>query len=287
MEEETIYAKSKWAEILGVSTSGYYTWIKERDLRVERKDQLRPHVLRIFKQGRGSYGAEKICALLRKEGERASFGVVSKVMREEKIASKHTLRRQRSLTDSTDARDDSYKNLVKDLEITEPYQVLSSDITYVSTAEGFDYNVQIIDVHTKRVLASVQRSHMKADLVLEAIKRANKQYNLPKGIIFHSDPGSQYTSKLVRDCLKSLGMRASYSRVGRPGDNSWSESFFALLKKEVVHGTNFKTREEARQSIFEYIYGFYNSERKQKALGYLSPNEFLLSLQCKALEKVA
>lgn len=287
MEEETLYAKSKWATTLGVSTSGYYTWLKEREFRVERKDQLRPDVLRVFAQGRGSYGAEKICCILRTEGKKASFGVVSTIMREEGISSKHMKRRQRSLTDSTAARDESYQNLVKDLEITGPFQVLSSDITYIPTAQGFDYHVQVMDVYTKQVLGSAQKPHMKAELVTEAIERAIDRYHLSEGIYFHSDRGSQYTSRLVKETLESLGWKASYSRVGKPGDNAWSESFFALLKKEVVHGANFKTREEAHQSVFEYIYDFYNPSRKQKALGHLSPNEFALSLQEQALEKVA
>ena len=287
MEEESKYAKSKWAKTLGVSTSGYYSWLLERDSRVPRKEQLRPHVLRVFKEGRGSYGADRICGILRTEGERASFGVVSTIMQEEKISSKHNKRRQRSLTDSSAARDDSYKNLVKDLEINRPYQVLSSDITYVRTAEGFDYHVQIMDVYTKQVLGCAQQPHMKAELVIEALKRATDQHTLPEGVIFHSDRGSQYTSKLVKEHLKSLNWQASYSRVGKPGDNAWSESFFALLKKEVLHGANFRTREEARMRIFGYIYGFYNSQRKQKLPGYLSPNEFIENLQEQVLEKVA
>lgn len=287
MEEETHYAKSKWAETLGVSTSGYYTWLAERDTRVERKDQLKPHILRIFKAGKGCYGAERICGILRTEGERASFPVVSRIMKEEKLASKHTKRRQRSLTDSSAARDNSYENLIKDLKIDRRYQVLTSDITYVPTAEGFDYLVKIIDVYTKEVLASAQQSNMKAELVTEALQRATDRHVLPEGVIFHSDRGSQYTSNLVKDFLKKLKWQASYSRVGKPGDNAWSESFFALLKKEVIHGANFKTREEARQRIFEYIYSFYNTQRKQKSLGYLSPKEFIKSLRERELEKVA
>ena len=112
MEEETLYAKSKWAKTLGLSISGYYTRLKEREFRIERKDQLRPDVLGVFAQGRGSYGAEKSCCLLRTEGKKASFGVVSTIMQEEGISSKHMKRRQRSLTDSKAARDKRYRNLV-------------------------------------------------------------------------------------------------------------------------------------------------------------------------------
>lgn len=286
MEEEN-YAKSKWAKVLGVSTSGYYSWLKERDSRVSRKDELRPYVIQVFEEGREVYGAERICGILRSRGTKASFPVVSRVMREERLISKHMKRRQRSLTDSSAARDDSYVNLVKDLEITERFQVLSSDISYIPTAQGFDYQCNIIDVYSKEVVGTAQRSNMKAELVLEAIKVAIARHNLPKGLYFHNDRGSQYTSNLVKDMLSKLKWHASYSRVGTPGDNAWSESFFALLKKEVVHGANFKTREEAREKVFEYIYDFYNPTRKQKSLGYLSPHEFVKILEPVALAKVA
>lgn len=287
MEEEPHYAKVKWAKTLGVSTSGYYTWLEERDTRVPRKDQLRDDVKRIFKEGEGVYGAERICGILRTEGEKASFPVVSTIMAEEKLQSKHTIRRQRSLTDSSAARDDRYENHVKDLDITRPYQVVSSDITYIRTAQGFEYLCQVIDAHTKEVLGSAQASHMKAELVLIALGRAVRRNSLAPGVIFHSDLGSQYTSKLVTQALAHLGWIASYSRVGKPGDNAWSESFFALLKKEVVHGANFQTREQARQRIFEYIYGFYNTKRKQKLLGYRSPRDFTASLQNQSLANAA
>lgn len=286
MEEET-YAKSKWADILGVSSSGYYSWLKEHNTRVSRNDQLRPLIIQVFKEGQGVYGAERICGILRTHGERASFPVVSRVMREERLSSKHTKRRQRSLTDSKAARDDSYKNLVKDLDINKRFQVLSSDITYISTGQGFEYQCNILDVYTKEVLGTAQGSNMKAELVERAIRLALARHDLPKGIYFHSDRGSQYTSNLIKGLLKELGWFASYSRVGKPGDNAWSESFFALLKKEVIHGANFKTRIEARDKVFSYIYDFYNTTRKQKSLGYLSPHEFVKSLEANALASVA
>lgn len=287
MEQETQYAKAKWAKTLGVSTSGYYTWLEERNTRTLRKDQLREDVKRIFKEGKKAYGAERICGILRTKGEKASFQVVSTIMAEERLQSKHSQRRQRSLTDSSAARDDRYENHVKDIEITKPYQVLSSDITYIRTAQGFEYLCQIIDVKTKQILGSAQASHRKIELVLKAIERAVSRYHIGPGVIFHSDRGSQYTSKLITKALAGLGWIASYSRVGKPGDNAWSESFFSLLKKEIVHGANFQTREEARQRIFEYIYGFYNTIRKQKLLGYRSPYEFAASLQHQALLNAA
>jgi putative transposase len=128
---------------------------------------------------------------------------------------------------------------------------------------------------------------MKADLVSDTIRQMVKSWVLPDGCIFHSDRGSQYTSSEVQELLSRHGVKQSYSRVGKPGDNSWSESFFANLKKEAVHWVHFSTREEAREAIFAYIEGFYNTKRIQKKLGYLSPMQWLEEWYKNNLKSVA
>lgn len=196
-------------------------------------------------------------------------------MEENKFKSSHCRRRQRSLTDSKKSRGDEFKNLTTGLAITEPFQVLSSDISYIRTGEGFDYLCQIRDVKTNTVLASCQSENMKADLVMRTLKAAQDYWHLPTGTIFHSDRGSQYTADRVMTQVASYGWKQSFSRVGKPGDNAWSESFFSILKKEIIHWRFYPTREQARQTIFEYIEVFYNRQRVQKRLGYLSPIEYL------------
>ncbi len=224
---------------------------------------------------------------MRRDGHQASYPVVKRIMAEEGLKSSHCRRRQRSLTDSRKARSDKYKNLTRGLEITEPFQVLSSDISYIRTGEGFDYLCQVRDVLTNTVLASCQMKTMKADLVSQTIKMAKQRWHLPEGVIFHSDRGSQYTAKDVMDQIVDYGWRQSFSRVGKPGDNSWSESFFAILKKEIIHWHFYPTREQARQAVFEYIEVFYNSQRAQKRLGYLSPVQYLKRWQQNRLQAVA
>lgn len=196
-------------------------------------------------------------------------------MEELGLRSVHRKRRQRSLTDSRKARGEGYINLVKDLDIQEPFQVLSSDISYIRTGEGFEYLCQIRDVKSGIILAESMSEQMKAELVAHTIRKALKRWILPEGCIFHSDRGSQYTSEMVMNLLSKNGIRQSFSRVGTPGDNAWSESFFANLKKEAVHWVHFKTREEARERIFAHIEGFYNTRRVQRRLGYLSPIQWL------------
>lgn len=266
---------AKWVAYFEVSGSGYYAWLKEKDLREERSKNYADIVKRAFESGEGTYGVDRVCGVMRQNGEKASRDKVARYMRDMGLFSIHKRRRQRSLTDSQNARDDIYPNLVRGLEITEPFQVITSDITYVKTGEGFEYLCKIKDVVSGVVLAESMMEHMKAELVVQAIRNTMKRWQLAEGTIFHSDRGSQYTSSVVMKLLKQYGIRQSFSRVGKPGDNAWSESFFANFKKEAIHWKWFSTRAQAREAVFAYIEGFYNTRRVQKRLGYLSPKQWL------------
>lgn len=275
MEKQNRYSKAKWAKQLGVSASGYYVWLQTRSARQERYEIRKGRVISAFKEGNGTYGTERVCGVIRRDGHAISYPVVKRIMAQEGLKSCHLRRRQLSLTDSRNAHSDEYQNLTKGLEINRPFQVLSSDISYIRTGEGFDYLCQIRDVYTNVVLANCQEKRMKKELVLHTLNAAQKRWNLPTDLIFHSDRGSQYTSQAVKNQILSYGWKQSYSRLGTPGDNAWSESFFSVLKKEIVHWHFYPTREAARQAIFEYIEAFYNRCRAQKRLGYLSPIHFL------------
>ena len=144
IESEPQYARTKWAEKLGVSTSGYYTWLHERKQRQTADNTRREKVIAVFNEGQGVYGADHVCSILRHNGK--SYPVVKRIMSQEGLKSCHLRCRQRSLTDRRKARGDEYKNLTKGLEIERPFQVLSSDISYIRTGEGFDYLCQIRDV---------------------------------------------------------------------------------------------------------------------------------------------
>ncbi len=113
------------------------------------------------------------------------------------------------------------------------------------------------------------------ELVLNTIRAAYGRWPIPEGAILHNDWGSQYTAKAVKELVERLGWKQSLSRVGKPGDNAWSESFFSILKKEIIHWHFHPTRESARQRVFEYIEIYYKRQRKQKRLGYLSPIQLL------------
>ena len=174
------------------------------------------------------------------------------------------VKKVRPLTDSRKARGDGYPNLLRGREHIKPFEAVSSDISYIPTGEGFDYLCEIKDIHSGLILATCQSERMTKSLVLDTIDAVMKRWRLQEGTIFHSDRGSQYTSKEVMRRLRKYGFKQSFSRVGMPGDNAWSESFFSILKKEVVHPQRFCTREQARQTIFEYVETFYNRFRIQK-----------------------
>jgi putative transposase len=269
------YPVTKWAALLKVSTSTYYDWLGSKDERDRRVQKYVTAIKELFEKSENTYGVDRICGCLRKRGYTASYKRVSRIMYELGLVSIHRRRRQRSLTDSRDSRGRELPNLIQGLNITEPFQVITSDISYVRTAEGFEYLCAVEDVVSGIVLAQTMSDNMKADLVARTIKKAKKRWNLPAGCIHHSDRGSQYTAELVVKLLKDYNILQSFSRVGKPGDNAWSESYFANLKKEAVHWRHFRTREEARLAIFAYTEGFYNTRRVQKRLDYLSPIEWL------------
>ena len=274
MEEQREYPVVKWAGFFEVSTSGYYEWKETRAARKARDTAYRERVRRIFESSGGTYGAERISAALRKDGQCASYRKVKRAMNEMGLRSVHQ-KKVKSLTDSRKARGDEYVNLLKDKVITTPFTALSSDISYIPTDEGFLYLCQIKDIVSNVILAECMSERMNRELVLNTIRAAHKRYGLAPGTIFHSDRGSQYTSSEVKQLLSKLGFRQSFSRVGMPADNAWSESFFSILKKEVVFTVRFKTREQARHAIFAYIHGFYNRRRIQKCLGFRSPVQWL------------
>jgi putative transposase len=266
---------AKWAAFFGVSTSGYYAWVQGKDHRKEREHRYAAAVREAFNSGEGVYGVDRVCGVMRRSGAKASYPKVARHMQAMGLHSIHNRRRQRSLTDGRTVRDAAYPNLVRGLEIREPFQVITSDITYIKTGEGFEYLCKVKDVVSGVVLGESMMDNMKAELVVQAIKNTMKRWHIPAGAIFHSDRGSQYTSAAVTELLQKHGFRQSYSRVGKPGDNAWSESFFANFKKEDIHWQWFPTRVRARQAVFAYIESFYNTRRVQKRLGYLSPKEWL------------
>jgi len=270
-----------------VSNSGYYAYLKRRKKREKGKEALKTKIKQIFEESGGAYGPDRICGILRKTGQKASYGKVSGYMAEMGLKSIHNRHRMRSLTDSRKSRGDGYPNLVKGQSFELPYQAVCSDITYLKSGEGWLYLCTVKDIVSGEILGEASGERMKKELVIRAFLNAQARYKLGAGTIFHSDRGSQYTSSAFMDTLKLYGIEQSFSRVGMPGDNAWAESFFATLKKECIHFNHFPTREQLQQTVFAWINGFYNTRRAQARLGYMSPKEYVCSLMDSNIKKAA
>jgi putative transposase len=274
--------------MLKIDRTGYYAWLGKRETIEKKETRLKKRIKEKFEESRSTYGPDRITAELRREGERLGRKKCAKYMADMNLSSCHTRHKTKSLTNSKKARGDGYMNILRNHEFPiVPRMGLTSDITYLRTGEGFMYHCVIRDIVTGEVLGDHMADRMTKELVLNAIVAMLARHEIHKGCIFHSDRGSQYTSKAVMELLRQYGLRQSFSRVGMPGDNAWSESFFATMKKELIHWMHYETKESVRAAVFEYIYCFYNVKRIQKKLGYMSPNEYLRSLKTKRLAAVA
>jgi len=278
--EKTEHPVSRWAVSLQISKSGYYAWRKSHKARKAREKNIKKRIRDEFEKSRMTYGPDRIVAELRKSGEKVGRRRCVTYMKEMGLKSVHGRRRLRSLTDSRKARGDGYPNIFRyeSFPIV-PRMGLVSDITYLRTGEGFMYYCMVKDVVTGEVLGDHISERMTAELAVNAMAAALSRHRFENGVIFHSDRGSQYTSKAFMEYLSRHGIRQSFSRVGMPGDNPWSESFFATMKKELTHWTFHRTRESIRAAVFEYVHCFYNGTRTQKRLGYLSPRQYFNTMR--------
>ena len=268
------YPVARWAKFFQVSRSGYYAYLERLEQRLEQEKKLKAEVKRIFDESGGTYGPDRICGILRKNGRKASYGKISGYMAEMGLSSIHNRHKTRSLTDSRKARGDGYPNLVRGQTFDTPYTAVCSDITYLKSGEGWLYHCVVKDIVSGEILGEAMSERMKKELVIKAFLNAQARHNLARGTIFHSDRGSQYTSNKFMAMLEMYGIKQSFSRVGMPGDNAWAESFFATLKKECIYFNHFATRDELWQTVFAWTNGFYNTSRVQARLGYMSPKEY-------------
>ena len=235
---------------------------------------MKAEIKRIFEESKGTYGPDRVCGVLRQSGRRASYGKVSGYMAEMGLQSVHNRHKTRSLTDSSKARGEGYPNLVRGQTFDMPRKAVCSDITHMKSGEGWEYLCIVKDIVSGEILGESSGAQMKKELVIQAFLNAQARHKLAPATIFHSDRGSQYTSKEFMDMLKLYGLKQSFSRVGMPGDNAWAESFFATLKKECIHFRHFATRAELTQAVFAWIEGFYNTRRVQARLKYLPPRKY-------------
>lgn len=194
-------------------------------------------------------------------------------MRENNLVPK-AVRNFKATTNSNHNYPASPNLLSRNFKMARVNQVWVSDITYIATDEGWLYLAAVMDLYSGKIIGWAMEERMTQELVISALRQAVKRHMPPRGVLLHSDRGVQYACKRYRNLLRSHGFVQSMSRKGNCWDNAPMESFFGTLKTELVYHEHYKTRAEARRSIFDYVEGFYNHIRIQQKLGYLSPIEF-------------
>lgn len=263
--------------MLEVSKSGYYKWEQEKNNEnsyQRRRKALLARIFWLFLDSKRRYGSPKITNLLRREGWTVSERLAGKLMSEHSLRSCVSRKFKVTTTDSNHTNPIAPNVLNQNFVTTAPNKVWVTDITYIPCREGRLYLASVLDVFTRKIVGWKLGDRMTTDLVIAALDQAHASQKPAKGLIHHSDRGSQYTSEEYRNKLKQYKMKASMSRKGNCYDNAVIESFHSVLKKEFIYCTKFRTKAQAQQEVFEYIELFYNRKRIHSSLGYLSPDRF-------------
>jgi len=281
---------------LGVSRGAYYAWDKTgKSKRSERLQKLGEMIEKKFYEHKRIAGSTKITEEMHERGERISRGMVAEIMREKGLRSR-TVKKYKATTNSnhdlpvaanlllrerseeerinpeTGKQRDKYERTFKFDKLNTAWV---SDITYIATDEGWLYLAGIMDLCGKEVVGWAMDARMTKELVIRCFENARKKRGSPKGVILHSDRGSQYCSNQYQRLLKKYEFKCSMSRKGNCWDNAPMESFWGKLKQEWLNGQRFRTREEAMAAVFWYIEVYYHRKRLHAGNGYRTPSSFV------------
>ncbi len=271
---QATFSVSRMCRVFGVSRSGFYEWLSRPESAHKQADRcLAGEIKQTFEENRQTYGTRRIQDALRDQGQRVSRDRIGRLMAQQGLRCK-TRRRFRATTNSNHRLPVAPNHLNRQFQAAEPDRAYVGDITYVATGEGWLYLAVFLDLFSRQVVGWAMSAWMTADLVVDALRMARWRRRPGKGLLVHSDRGSQYASGRFQALLSEHGYVCSMSRKGNCWDNAPAESFFHTLKTELIHHRRFETREQAKQEIFEYIEVFYNRQRKHSTLGYRTPVEF-------------
>ena len=271
--QATRYGIRPLCRILEVSASGYYAW-RKRPLspRAAENRRLVATMTQVHAEIDPNYGSPRMCTELQVQELACSENRAARLMRANGLVAK-TTRRYRSLTKP--GRRPAAPDLVqRQFTVAEPNRVWATDITYIPTAEGHLLLAVVMDLYNRQVVGMAMREQLGAELVSAALQQAVARRSVAPGLIHHSDRDGLYSCAAYRHLLAQHGMVPSNSRKGNCWDNAVVESFFAVLKREKVAFERFRSRAEARRSLFAWIEGHYNRRRRHSTLGNLSPVEF-------------
>lgn len=265
----------KMCRVLGVSRSGYYAWRRKPvSVREEENEKLVLEIREIHERSRGTYGSPRVHAELRERGYRIGRNRVARLMKRHGIRSK--VKKRFKVTTHSKHGLPVADNFLRrgDIRVHRLDQVWVSDITYIRSHEGWLYLCIIMDLYSRSIVGWSMEDRLTKELVFKSLYMACMRRKPGRGVIFHSDRGSQYASRALNATLMKKGFIASMSGKGNCYDNAHAESFFHTMKVEEVYGNVYRSRHEAKLSIFEYIEVFYNRFRKHSQLGYQSPYQF-------------
>lgn len=278
-EHQDVFPVRLMCDVLGVSHGGFYVWLNRPvSRRAQRRSELTEKIRKVHDDHRQVYGSPRVHQTLVRQGENVSLNTVARVMKAEEIKGRTHRRFKVRTTDSRHANPVAPNTLARDFAAEGINQKWATDITYIPTDEGFLYLAGVMDLCSRRIVGWSMAGTMEASLVKNALDMAVKSRRPAPGLLHHSDRGVQYTSREYRMKLDSIGAECSMSRTGDCYDNAVQESFWGTLKTELVYLNDFKTHDEARAAIFDYIEVFYNRQRLHSSIGYMSPEQFEATL---------
>ncbi|MBE4762031.1 IS3 family transposase [Streptomyces caniscabiei] len=267
-------------ELLKVSRTAFYARRTGKPgPRAVRDTELTRQITEVHATSRGTYGAPRIHAVLKRGGALCGRRRVARLMRAAGLEGRH--RRRRHLSTVPDPRAVLRPDLVLRQFGPDPDGVDTrwcGDITYVPSQEGWLYLATVIDIASRRVIGWATADHLRTDLVADALTAACRQRRPTRPVIFHSDRGCQYTSQQFATLATEFGVRLSVGRTGQCWDNALAESFFATIKRELLDTRTWPSRSAARTAIFDFVEGWYNLHRLHSSLGYRSPAEYETAL---------
>ena len=259
--------------VMGVSRSGFYLYVKRKKRRDKDRFALAAAVKALFAESRGTYGSRRLVWALRKMGYKVGRCRVRTLMRRYGLKAAPAKRFRRT-TDSDHRMPVMPNVLNRSFSVKAPDRVWAGDITYLWTREGWLYLAALIDLHSRKVVGWALDRRLTSGLALEAFRMAAGRRRPAPGLIHHTDRGSQYAGRAYQQELARHGMVCSMSRKGDCWDNAVAERFFRSLKTECTNRRLYRSRDEARRDVVDYIETFYNSRRLHSYLGYMSPNQF-------------
>jgi len=264
------------ARVFRVSRSGYYKWLKAAEVRAKSsaaKLEFDKKIKALFFKKKERYGSPRLQKVLAEEGEFFDPKTIAKSMERQGLVAKAG-RKFKATTNSKHSLPVAPNLLNQNFVVGAPNSAWVADITYCETREGWTYLAVVVDLFSRKVVGWSMSDRMTKALVLDAMRMAIRGRGNPKGVIWHSDRGSQYCSKAYANLAQKYQCKLSMSAKGNCYDNACAESFFHSLKVEALHGEVFRTRGALREAVFEYIECDYNRSRLHSFIGYLSPEEF-------------